>query len=318
MPATTALVCELAPLEAEWRELWQRSSRATPFDSPDWLVPWWRAFGTGTPLVATLRTNGGRLDGILAGYPSRDRTVRCIGAGVSDRLDALLADGLGTEEAGWLLACLAAGAPGDTRAIDLDGLAASSPLLGAIAPPGWIAERFPSGSCPTVSLPCQTNQRVDYYRRRLARMATLRVELADTASVAAATETLITLHGARWAVRGEAGVLADDQVARFHREAAARLCAAGLLRLVTLWVDDAAAAACYGFTAKGRAYYYLGGFAPAWARFNAGTVAIAHAIELADREHARAYDFLRGCEQYKYRWGATDRLIWQLRLSRSR
>jgi CelD/BcsL family acetyltransferase involved in cellulose biosynthesis len=311
-------VRELPPLEAEWRTLWQRSSRATPFDSPDWLLPWWRAFGAGAPLVATLRADGGRLDGILAGYVGADGIVRCIGAGLSDRLDALLADGLGTDDAGRLLTCLAGGAPRCTRAIDLDGLAASSPLLGATAPPGWMADRFPTGSCPALWLPCRTNQRVDYYRRRLARMGALRVELADTASVAAAIETLITLHGARWAVRGEAGVLADDQVTRFHREAAARLCNAGVLRLVTLWVGDAAAAACYGFTAKGRAFYYLGGFAPAWARYNAGTVAISHAIELAERERAREYDFLRGCEAYKYRWGATDRLTWQLRLSRSR
>lgn len=318
MSGQTELVSELPPLESEWRALWERSSRATPFDSPDWQLPWWRAFGSGTPLVATLRTRGGRLDGLLATYAGGDRVVRCIGVGVSDRLDALLDDGVGSDDATRLLACAAAGAPSETRAIHLDGVSASSPLLGATAPRGWIAEREPAAACPALSLPCATSRRVEYYRRRLARTAPLRIELADATSVASAIETLITLHGARWAARGESGMLADARVAQFHREAAMRLSAAGLLRLLTLWVGDAAAAACYGFTAKGRAFYYLGGFAPAWARYNAGTVALSHAIDLAERERAREYDFLRGREDYKYRWGATDRLTWRLRLLRAR
>jgi CelD/BcsL family acetyltransferase involved in cellulose biosynthesis len=321
MSRRTELVADFAALEPEWRTLWRRSTRATPFDSPEWLLPWWRSFGAGTtPLIATQRSGAGghELEGLLACYAGDDGVVRCIGAGVSDRLDALLADGSGTDDASRLLARLAAGAAPNISAIDLDGLPADSPLLGALAPRGWTATRHPSATCPALRLPQPASDRVTYYRRRLARAGEVAVEPAEAGALRAALEALIALHGARWGARGEAGMLADERVEQFHRDAAARLCAAGLLRLIVVRVNAMPAAVCYGFNAKGRTFYYLGGFAPEWARYNVGTVAVSHAIEAAERDGAREFDFLRGRERYKYRWGATDRLTWRLRFCRSR
>jgi CelD/BcsL family acetyltransferase involved in cellulose biosynthesis len=37
-------------------------------------------------------------------------------------------------------------------------------------------------------------------------------------------------------------------------------------------------------------------------------VIVAHAIEQAVREGATTFDFLRGAEDYKYAWGAKDRV----------
>ena len=37
---------ELERLREEWLALWRRSPSATPFQSPMWLLPWWRAFGS--------------------------------------------------------------------------------------------------------------------------------------------------------------------------------------------------------------------------------------------------------------------------------
>ena len=36
---------ELSTFVPEWRRLWESDPRAMPFQSPDWLVPWWRQFG---------------------------------------------------------------------------------------------------------------------------------------------------------------------------------------------------------------------------------------------------------------------------------
>ncbi len=38
---------DLDALRREWRLLWQRCPTATPFQSPDWLIPWWRRYGDG-------------------------------------------------------------------------------------------------------------------------------------------------------------------------------------------------------------------------------------------------------------------------------
>ena len=67
------------------------------------------------------------------------------------------------------------------------------------------------------------------------------------------------------------------------------------------------AAAFYGFHAAGRTIFYLSGFDPAFARYSPGKLVVAHAIEQAiARDAARAFDFLRGAEAYKYAWGAVD------------
>jgi CelD/BcsL family acetyltransferase involved in cellulose biosynthesis len=63
----------------------------------------------------------------------------------------------------------------------------------------------------------------------------------------------------------------------------------------------------YGFLHARRAYYYLGGFDPEAAKVSPGTLVVAHAIEEAIREGACEFDFLRGQEPYKYKWGAHDR-----------
>lgn len=50
-------VTSLAALEAlrgEWQALWARSG-ARPFQSPAWLLPWWRHVGRGEPACLAVR-----------------------------------------------------------------------------------------------------------------------------------------------------------------------------------------------------------------------------------------------------------------------
>ena len=52
---------ELERLREEWLALWRRSPTATPFQSPMWLLPWWRAFGS-DPQWQKLRATPGLSD----------------------------------------------------------------------------------------------------------------------------------------------------------------------------------------------------------------------------------------------------------------
>src|SRR5437016_5851015 len=62
--APTLSVEELTTLKAleairpDWSSLWDRCEAATPFQSPDWLIPWWRHLGEGELMVLALRQNG--------------------------------------------------------------------------------------------------------------------------------------------------------------------------------------------------------------------------------------------------------------------
>ena len=51
--ATT--MAALEALRPDWTKLWLRSPAATPFQSPAWLIPWWRHFGNDELLVLAAR-----------------------------------------------------------------------------------------------------------------------------------------------------------------------------------------------------------------------------------------------------------------------
>jgi len=82
---------------------------------------------------------------------------------------------------------------------------------------------------------------------------------------------------------------------------------AGWLRLFYLSIDGATVAALYCFSFKNRGYYYIGGFDPAYSKMSVGTVLTGHALAAMAEEGCREFDFLRGAEAYKYRWGCSDR-----------
>ena len=94
----------------------------------------------------------------------------------------------------------------------------------------------------------------------------------------------------------------------FHRDAAPRLFDAGALRMYAVHVNERIVAVFYGFAHQGTVYYYLSGYDPALEKLSIGNIIVAHAIESAVRDGATTFDFLRGAEEYKYAWGASDRV----------
>lgn len=92
-------VSDLEALRDEWSDLCDRSPRVTPFQRPEWLLPWVRAFPPGEPWVLAVREEG-RLIALapLLIYPNAGkRTVAFCGGGVSDYCD-VVTDPDGEEE----------------------------------------------------------------------------------------------------------------------------------------------------------------------------------------------------------------------------
>jgi CelD/BcsL family acetyltransferase involved in cellulose biosynthesis len=146
----------------------------------------------------------------------------------------------------------------------------------------------------------------------------MRIDMADAQTLESSLSALFALHASRWAERGEAGVLGAPAVEAFHREVADRLLHRGWLRLYRLHVGDELAGVLDGFQLRDQFYSYIGGFDP---RFNAcspGALLLGHAISEAVRAGAREFDFLRGAESYKYRWGARDRAQYRVRIEGTR
>lgn len=327
---------ELDALRQEWSELWERCPSATPFQAPEWLLPWWKHLGRGRLWAVALRREG-RLVGLAPLFVSRYigmplRRVGLLGTGDSDYLDLLMEPDSAADGARLLLDLLAA-----RRArwdfCDFQQLPPGSPLLEAAPPPGFRLGVRKQEVCPVLplprsvegfreALPSRFRANLRYSRRRLERETGASFALADASTLDADLDALFAAHGARWNRRFMPGAFAGERVRCFHREAAAGILARGRLRLHTLHVRGAARAALYCFADGRRGYYYSGGFQPDLARFSPGALLIEQAIEETICSGVGEFDFLRGDEPYKYAWGARDRwnhrlLLWRCGLSGS-
>lgn len=327
---TLTSVADLDALLPEWHALWARCPAATPFQSPAWLRPWWTHF-TGHRLLAfTLRVEG-RLVGFAPFYidapSSGGRTVRLLGAGVSDYLDVLLEPEFALAGATAIFDRLDQ-LREEWDQCDFFALRPGSPLLSPAVPLRWSDNLFeedaspvlswPAGCTPDDVFPSSWRRKLRYDERRLARTCRVDYACADRDSFDEAFAALLRLHAQRWAARDSVGVLADDTVRAFHADAARQLLAAGLLQLHTLRADGRIVACCYGFLHRECAYYYLGGFDPACERLGVGNLIVLHAMRAAQHAGATSFDFLRGREPYKYRWGAKDALTYRHLLRHTR
>lgn len=317
---------DLERLRPEWSELWERTPGATPFQSPEWLLSWWSQLGHGQPWVIGLR-RGNRLAGLAPFILDGDGpapTVTLAGTGVTDYLDVLLEPDAVVPGAALVLGRLA-GRRERWTVCDLQELREGSPLLATPPPPGTTAEASLQEVCPRAllpadvealrrSLPARLRGELRSDRRRMERAGATWFELADRHTLPEYLEALFGLHRARWKERDLPGVLASEAVRAFHAEAAPALLARDLLRFHGLRFGGRLVAVLYCLARGETVYYYLGGFDPGLGRFSPGTLLVAHAMEDALRSGAREFDFLRGGESYKYRWGARDRWNRRLRL----
>lgn len=290
---------DLMALADEWRALWTRCPGATPFQSPHWLLPWWRQFGTGMPRVAVER-RGSEIAALLPLYVlPTERKVLPIGAGTTDYLD-----GLG-DPAPLLPAVLDRLRLDQVDQIELIEAPPWSSLLGL---PGVIwAESSP---CPVLTLPeipSGIRRKLRMNRNRADRAGGWAVETATAETLEAGLDALIRLHQARWTAQGEPGVLADGAVLAFWRDAAPGLLSAGLMRLQILQIGGVVAAAIMALLSSGRIYFYLSGFDTAQSFVSPGTLLLGAMLEQAIAEGRTEAHFLHGQESYKYAWGAVDR-----------
>jgi CelD/BcsL family acetyltransferase involved in cellulose biosynthesis len=290
----------LAAFAPPWLDLCRRTPGTTPFQTPMWIAPWWKHFGSDELAVIAAP------EAIAPLYVVRDGEESLgmfLGTGNTDYLDVVGDAAAVIDE----LAAL------DCAMWDLQQLRPSSTMLTIPPPNGWSDNVDDHDVCPILrldelNLSTHAQKKLRYYRRSLARMGDVRVEAATTDNLDNLTTALFDLHAARWQQRGLPGVLADDVTQQFTREVARAMLDAGALRMYATCVNERIVAVFYGFAFGDTVYYYLSGYDPALEKLSIGTLIVAHAIEEAQREGAATFDFLRGAEEYKYTWGAKDRV----------
>ena len=308
----------LRAIAAQWRTL-----EARPFQSADWLLAWWRQFGTGRPVVAVAGED--RLAGLFACTVLEEAggaKLLPMGAGISDTCDLSLAADAPEGVSSQLVAAVVGAAAG-VASCDLIDVAPGALLRRAEAPAGWRAEWRETSTCPVLRLdgrearalvPARMHRKLRMNRHRVERLGGCTVERGD----ASAVEEVARLHGARWAARGmPGGVFADERVLACVREASPALLRRGSMRVTLLRFEGAVVAGCLALVEEGRLMLWLSGFDEAQAFWSPGSVLLGAIVEEAVAEGMDEIDFLRGGEGYKYEWGAVDRFNAEWRLVRT-
>ena len=309
---TIHCVSDLAELAKPWKALAAACPSATVFQTWEWSAAWWRHHRRGRKLLALLVED----DGVPIGLAPLFRTggvLRVVGTGSSDYLDFVALPGREARVAEAISQWLQQNR-GRWLWADLQQVPAES-----------VAEKLPGAqiwhgeTCPFLPLPAtydaflktlgkKLRHNIGYYERSMAKQHTLELRLATPETLTEDMGAFFALHQLRWRGRWMPGAFASHAARAFHRDAAQCLLESGNLRLHTLRLDGKPVAALYCFHKGCTTFYYLGGFDPVLSKLSPGTVLTAKAIQHAiETDGATTFDFLRGDEGYKYRWGAQDR-----------
>lgn len=299
-----------------WKALWRDDPAATPFQSPEWLVPWWQQFGQGHLRAMAILRDGvwiGFLPFYLYHEPyTGERQLLPLGISSSDYFDGIFAPACTAGQIQQALELLLDQPGWDV--FHASQLPPHSRLLHAMRQMNLGRMRqFESESCSRMravcmaELPANIRRNAMYYRNRAQRQGRVELQMAGPGDWAEAFGALRRLHTERWLHRGESGVLADDRVLCWHRQALPLLESSGMLRLATLRLNGETIGVLYSLADPiwrpvRTQYFYLTAFSARHAALRPGTLLVAMAIEHAAEEGIAIIDMLRGQEPYKQLW----------------
>jgi CelD/BcsL family acetyltransferase involved in cellulose biosynthesis len=322
-----SLLDALAPGPSAWDALLVRAESPSPFMS--WA--WHRAWADSAPPseldaseVLALHGADGSLHALLPIRLCRIRFRRvwvraliwAVGdIGCPDELDVPA-----VPDADWSALAAALDAL-PWQVIILSNLAEEAPnaerLCAALAARGHATRRRPLWSCPQLELPGSWDAylaALSPNRRQILRRKERSLFRDHAATVVVYEEDrldegwgyLLRLHERRWDDAG-GGAFRDPRSERLQRQFAGEMAKRKRLWLSTLDLDGQPAAAWYGFASDDTVYFYQGGRDPRWERESVGLVLMGMMIRRAIERGYRAFNFLRGDDQYKQHWTSARR-----------
>jgi CelD/BcsL family acetyltransferase involved in cellulose biosynthesis len=148
-------------------------------------------------------------------------------------------------------------------------------------------------------------------RRRLTETGDWRIRRADEIGWENDLAVFFEFH--RNAPGEKAGFFTADRE-RFFRRLAADLFLMGLARLDVLDLDGEPVACTFSYDFRDTLALYNSSFRPDLAKLAPGMVLVGSLIEHSIEERKRCFDFLRGEESYKKRFGPRPRAVYEVSL----
>lgn len=316
----------LAPV---WDALVDRAMTATPFQRLAYQKAWWTHLGPGELFTIVIHDEDEQPSAIACFY-LLDETLYFNGCvEETDYLDLIAGEAQAAESWDSVFDVLDSPSFPAWQSMSLCNIPEMSPsrkiLLELASKHGYGIHSEVQDVCPVIRLPdsfdgylmdLDKKQRHEV-RRKLRRASAAGAEVYEVTNgdnLNEAVEEFLRLL--QLSMTEKEDWLNPGRRAVFH-EVAEEALRTGMLQLLFLRRDSQNAAALFNFDYKGRIWVYNSGFdIIEFGHLSPGVVLTARSIEMAIERGKIAFDFLRGDEEYKYRFGAEDTTVHRLQVSR--
>lgn len=324
---TTKILTEISQINQlipAWEELLETSSTNQVFLRPEFLINWWQAYGHGQLKFITIYDSK-KLVAIGPLFICSDtNNLKFVGCkAVSDYLDFII-DQDYLDQA--LLEITVTINKFPINKIEFCSIPEKSTTLTLfkkiMEDKGWQTEVTAQDVCPVINLPTSWDdylinidrkQRHEIRRKwkKLASEQQLEFEiLTDSQSISQGIDQFINLHQKSSTDKAR---FWNDEHRQFFRQISIDLAKRDITRLYFAKVNGERVATMLIFDYHNNYYLYNSGFDPdLYSNYGVGNVLTAYTIQDAINNGKKIYDFLRGDEKYKFKFGAQKTKVFDM------
>ncbi len=319
-------------LADEWQDLMKRAVTAPIFMSVDYQKIWWQHLGQGQLCILTIRDEASqRLVGLAPLFVDNQemRFVGCVD--VSDYLDFLVDRSYCAEVYGAITNFIASDLQMDWQSAYFCSLAHHSftpeIMVELAQAKAWTAKAEVEEVCPVITLAdswenylagVDKKQRHEIRRklRRAENSAETRWYIIDNAAglTDEVIDTFIDLHQKSTPDKED---FWEADMENFFRTLIKRVAEQGWLKLYFVEIDGKIASTLLCFDYQNEILVYNSGFDPnQFGHLSPGNIIVSYSIQHAIELGRTRYDFLRGDEVYKFRFGAVAEPVFRVLVER--
>jgi len=329
----------LANYRQAWNSLLSQSASHVPFLTYEYLQTWWETRGGGewpqdSPLILAAAFREDELVGVAPLFQAENilgkPALMFVGAiEVSDFLDFIVKpEDLPSFIHGLIDFLMKSDLP-QWEVLDLYNLLEESPTLGVLKSEaenrGWGHQEIHLQPSPYIPLPGDFEAylaQIDKKQRHEIRRKLRNVEQSlaepglyfteDAEKLEADVQTFIDMMSQD---PNKRDFLTDAMRQHIHNTAQLAF-DQGWLQLAFFTLDGEKAAANFSFKFNNRLWLYNSGWEWEYRDHSPGWVLLAYLIEWASENGIQEFDFMRGDEPYKYKFGGVDRHVFRVTIER--
>lgn len=323
---------EVNALENTWNDLLEKSASHVPFLRHEYIRTWWKTLGGGEwahgdLFVVLGYEDSGKLAGIAPLFFTKnldgEPALMLVGSiEISDYLDLIVSPSNLKVFVEALFDFLTGPQAPDWQVLDFYNIVETSATLTALqqgtARRGWTYTQTELQHCPYIPLPSDWDSYLAGISKKQRHEIRRKIRRAENHTLPMRWYTVNDAASLDEGIDAFLALMAQDEekkrflteIMRSQMRAAVHAAFdAGWLQLSFLEFDGENAAGYLNFDFGDHIWVYNSGLNDEFRELSPGWVLLGYLIQQAIKQGCKAFDFMRGDEDYKYRFGAIDRYV---------